>query len=82
MNAEAVDLAGIEGKKMSIPGEVSKVTCNYMEKSAEVIVPTGNEVHKNRTGLTSGEGPNAILPEIIMGALIFANWVTDSQENL
>ncbi|CAZ97537.1 hypothetical protein [Zobellia galactanivorans] len=27
-------------------GEVSKVTCNYMEKSAEVIVPTGNELHK------------------------------------
>ena len=46
MNAEAVDLAGIEGKKMSLPGEVSKVTCNYMEKSAEVIVPARNELQK------------------------------------
>ena len=46
MNAEAVDLAGIEGKRMSLPGEVSKVTCNYMEKSAEVIVPTGKVVQK------------------------------------
>jgi hypothetical protein len=46
VDAEAVDLAGIEGKKMSLPGEVSKVTCNYMEKSAEVIVPMGNELHK------------------------------------
>lgn len=33
-----VDTAGIGGKKMQLPGEVSKVTCNYMEKSAEVIV--------------------------------------------
>jgi len=38
VNTEAVDLAGIEGKKMFLPGEVSKVTCNYMEKSAEVVV--------------------------------------------
>jgi len=41
-----VDTAGIGGKKMQLPGEVSKVTCSYMEKSAEVIVPTGNELHK------------------------------------
>jgi len=38
VNTEAVDLTGIEGKKMFLPGEVSKVTCNYMEKSAEVVV--------------------------------------------
>ncbi|WP_299208764.1 hypothetical protein [uncultured Dokdonia sp.] len=44
MNTETVDLAGIERKKMFLPGEVSKVTRNYMEKSAEVIVLTGNEL--------------------------------------
>jgi len=33
-----VDTAGIGGKKMSLPGEVSKATCSYMEKSAEVMV--------------------------------------------
>ncbi|PIB38257.1 hypothetical protein BFP75_01075 [Maribacter sp. 4G9] len=37
------DTAVIVRKKMSLPGEVSKVTCSYMEKSAEVIVLTGNE---------------------------------------
>ena len=53
-----------------------------MEKSADVIVPTGNEVQKNCIGLTDGEGLNAILLEIMIGAVIFINWVTDSQENL
>jgi len=33
-----VDTAGIGGKKMPLPGEVSQATCSYMEKSAEVIV--------------------------------------------
>ena len=28
------------------------------------------------------EGLNTILPEIIMGASVFADWVTDSQKNL
>ena len=39
-------------------GEVSLVTCNYMEKSAEVIVLTGNEQGQPPIGLTSKEGPN------------------------
>ncbi len=43
---------------MYLPGEVSKVTCNYMEKSAEVIVLTGNELGHYPRGLTSKEGPN------------------------
>ena len=43
---------------MFLPGEVSKVTCNYMEKSAEVIVLIGNELGQNPGGLTSKEGPN------------------------
>jgi hypothetical protein len=43
---------------MFLPGEVSKVTCNYMEKSAEVIVLTGNELGQYPRGLTSKEGPN------------------------
>ncbi|WP_123803429.1 hypothetical protein [Maribacter sp. 4G9] len=38
-----VDTAGIGGKKMFLPGEVSKATCSYMEKSAEAVVLTGNE---------------------------------------
>jgi len=33
---------------MPLPGEVSQATCSYMEKSAEVIVPTGNELRENR----------------------------------
>lgn len=53
-----VDTAGIGGKKMPLPGEVSKVTCNYMEKSAEVIVLTGNELGQYPGGLTSKEGLN------------------------
>ena len=28
---------------MSLPGEISQATCNYIEKSAEVIVLTGSE---------------------------------------
>jgi len=43
---------------MYLPGEVSKVTCNYMEKSAEVIVLTGNELGHYPRGLTSKEGLN------------------------
>ena len=43
---------------MPLPGEVSKATCSYMEKSAEVIVLTGNELGKYPRGLTSKEGPN------------------------
>ena len=58
---------------MFLPGEVSKVTCSYMEKSAEVIVLTGNELGHYPRGLTSKEGLNAVLLEIIQGALIFVN---------
>jgi len=39
-----VDTAGIGGKKVFLPGEVSKATCSSMEKSAEVIVVAGNEL--------------------------------------
>ncbi|MDO6811146.1 hypothetical protein Q4603_21175 [Zobellia galactanivorans] len=67
-----VDTAVIEGKKMFLPGEVSKVTCSYMEKSAEVIVLTGNELGQNPRGLTSKEGPNVILFKIRIGAHVVA----------
>ena len=43
---------------MPLPGEVSKATCSYMEKSAEVIVVVGNELIEKIGGLTSSEGPN------------------------
>jgi hypothetical protein len=50
-------------------------------------VSRGHSTHgkrgaENCIGLISGEGLNAVLLEITMGALIFANWATDSQENL
>jgi hypothetical protein len=35
-----VDTAGIGGRKMRLPEEVSKATCSSIEKSAEVIVGT------------------------------------------
>ncbi len=44
MKTEVVDPAGIRGKKMSLPGEVSTATGSLSGKSAEVIVPTGNEL--------------------------------------
>ena len=53
-----VDVAGIGGKKMPLPGEVSQATCSYMEKSAEVIVLTGNKLGQYPRGLTGKEGPN------------------------
>jgi hypothetical protein len=40
--ADYVDAAGIGGKLMSLPGEVSEATRSYTEKSAEVIVVFGN----------------------------------------
>ena len=43
---------------MFLPGEVSKTTSSYMEKSAEVIVLAGNELGQNPRGLTSKEGQN------------------------
>ena len=55
-----VDTAVIERKKMPLPGEVSKVTRSYMEKSAEVIVLRGNELRKYLRGLTSKEGLNVL----------------------
>ena len=39
----AVDAAEIGGRKLLLPGDISKVTCNYMEKSAEPIVVADNE---------------------------------------
>ena len=57
---------------MSLPGEVSKVTCSYMEKSAEVIVLTGNELGQYPRGLTSKEGLNVFLLNIRIGALVVA----------
>ena len=35
---------------MFLPGEVSKVTCSYMEKSAEFIVLAGNEPFEKMEG--------------------------------
>ncbi len=66
---------------MPLPREVSIIKSWY---SREVI--RSNCIHEKRgviicIGLTSGEGPDTNLPEITMGALIFTNWVTDSQEN-
>lgn len=43
---------------MQLPGEVSQATCGYMEKSAEVIVLTSNELGQHSRGLTSKEGLN------------------------
>ncbi|WP_273567120.1 hypothetical protein [Maribacter halichondriae] len=43
-----------------------------MEKSAEVIVLTGNELGQNPRGLTSKEGLNVILFKIRIGALVVA----------
>ena len=48
--------------KLLLPGEISKVTCNYMEKSAEVIVIADNEPApvngKSRMVSQSNEGRN------------------------
>ena len=61
-NCLAVDTAGIGGSKLLLPGEISKVTCNYMEKSAEVIVIADNEPApmngKSRMVSQSNEGRN------------------------
>ena len=38
-----------------------------LEKSAEVIVPKGNELQQNCIGLTLREGPNVILFKIRIG---------------
>ena len=67
-----VDTAVIARKKMFLPGEVSKATCSYMEKSAEVIVLTGNELGHYPRDLTGKEGPNVILFEIRIGAQVVA----------
>ncbi len=69
VTTEVVDAAGIEWKKMFLPGEVSQVTSSYMEKPAEVIVLTGNELGQHPRGLTSKEGPNVIPFKIRIGAL-------------
>ena len=64
MNTETVDLAGIEGKKMPLPGEVCITTSWYNGE-----VSRGHSTQKKRgaencIGLTIGEGLNAILSEI------------------
>ncbi|WP_158499738.1 MULTISPECIES: hypothetical protein [Zobellia] len=43
-----------------------------MEKSAEVIVLTGNELGQYPRGLTNKEGPNVILFKIRIGAHVVA----------
>ncbi|MBU3024089.1 hypothetical protein [Zobellia galactanivorans] len=43
-----------------------------MEKSAEVIVLTDNELGQYPRGLTSKEGPNVILFKIRIGAHVVA----------
>jgi len=73
MNTEVVDPAGIRGKKMSLPGEVSTAT-GWL--SGEVS--RGHSTHRKRVaviciGLTSGEGLNIILSEIRIGAVICFN---------
>ena len=82
MNTETVDLAGIKGKKMSLPGEVFITTSWYNGEVSRGHSTHGKRGAENCTGLTNGEGLNAVLLEITMGALIFINWVIDSQENL
>ncbi|MDQ7918450.1 hypothetical protein RBU60_12800 [Mesonia sp. MT50] len=77
-----VDTAGIEGKKMSLPGEVSITTSWYSREVSRSHSTHWKRGAANCIGLTNGEELNAILLEIRGGALIFANWVTDSQENL
>jgi len=67
---------------MFLPGEVSIATCWHRGEVSRSHSTHGKRGAANCTGLTSGEGLNAILPEIRMGALIFAQWVTESQENL
>ena len=59
-----VDTAGIEGKKMPLPGEVFITTSWYNRE-----VSRGHSTHRKRgaencAGLTSEEGLNAILSEI------------------
>ncbi|HCV79635.1 MAG: hypothetical protein CMP13_09080 [Zunongwangia sp.] len=82
MNTEVVDPAGIRGKKMFLPGEVSITTSWYSGEVSRSRSTQGKRGAENCIGLTRGEGQNIILSEIRMGALIFINWVTDSQENL
>ncbi len=70
MNTEVVDPAGIRGKKMSLPGEVSIAT-GWL--SGEVS--RGQSTHRKRVaviciGLTREEGLNIILSEIRIGASI------------
>ena len=67
---------------MQLPGEVSKATGWHNGEVSRGHSTHGKRGAENCTGLTSGEGPNAVLLEITMGASVFANWVTDSQENL
>ncbi|WP_237332439.1 hypothetical protein, partial [Zobellia amurskyensis] len=64
-------------------GKATSTTTSWLGRE----VSRGHSTHRIRVtenciGLTSGEGLNAVLLEITMGALIFANWVTDSQENM
>jgi hypothetical protein len=67
---------------MQLPGESSIATSWQSRQSAGAIVPTGNEVCIEHTGLTSREGLNIILLEIQKGARFFINRVIDSLENL
>jgi len=38
-----VDQAGIGGRKMLLPGEISRTTSSCIEKSADTILTIGNE---------------------------------------
>jgi hypothetical protein len=52
-NLLLVDASVIEWQKMLLPREVSKATCSYIEKSAEVIVLKSNELYgMDAEGLT------------------------------
>ena len=82
VNTETVDPAGIKGKKMFLPGEVSTATRWLGGEVSRRRSTHRKRGAENCIGLTNGEGLNTVLLEIMMGALIFINWVTDSQENL
>jgi hypothetical protein len=77
-----VDTAGIERKKMSLPGEVSTTTSWLSREVSRSHSTYRKRGGNNPYGLTSKEGRNVILPEIREGALNFRYWVTESLENL
>jgi hypothetical protein len=63
-----VDTAGIEGKKMQLPGEVSVATRWYNREVSRGHSTCGKRDVHSHIGLTNREGLNVVLLEIKMGA--------------